>query len=107
MGESLAVGHRQRGFSMKLKIMKIVKKPSKFGGDFYYIYFKDTAEGGKSYKTCVSSTFRNFGHWRSIVERFKPDGDCDYFVNNARLKGSKGNTIDADNAPSLIITPKE
>lgn len=48
-----------------------------------------------------------FGHWRSIVERFKPDGDCDYFVNNARLKGSKGNKIDADTAPSLIITPKE
>jgi|LSQX01.1.fsa_nt_gb hypothetical protein len=92
---------------MKLKIMKIIKKPSKYGGHFYYLYLKDTTENGKSYKSCLSSNYRNFAHWRGIINRFNPDGKYDYFITNARLKGNKGNVIDADTVPLLQVTPRE
>lgn len=93
---------------MNLKIMKIVKKPSRFGGHFYYLYLKDPSDGGnKSYKSCLSSNYRNFGHWRNIINRFNPEGKFDYFITNAKLKNSKTNVIDADNAPRLQLVPKE
>ena len=87
--------------------MKIVKKPSRFGGHFYYLYLKDPADGGKSYKSCLSSNYRNFGHWRNIINRFNPDGEFDYLITNAKVKNSKTNVIDADNAPRLQLVPKE
>lgn len=51
---------------MKAKITKITKKPSKYGGQFYYIFFK--GEDGKSYRTMTGTKFGNWQRWGLIAE---------------------------------------
>lgn len=83
----------------KLLMTGCKERESKYGGTFYYVYFKDY-ETGVSYKTCVSPNYRNFKNWRSAIESFK---DKVVEVENVR---ANGNLIDADSLPKIIISEK-
>lgn len=85
---------------MIAKAIKLVKNPSKFGGYFYYIFFKD--ENGKSYKTCVGSTFRNFRNWQEIVVELE---DNELWLNGLQVKAD--GLIDADSVPFKCLSPTE
>ena len=83
----------------KLLTTGIKERESKYGGRFYYVYFKEY-ESGKSYKTCLSPNYRNYKNWRSLIESFK---DKVVEVENAR---ANGNLIDADSTPKIIISER-
>lgn len=83
----------------KLLTTGIKERESKYGGRFYYVYFKEY-ETGKSYKTCLSPNYRNYKNWRSLIESFK---DKVVEVENAR---ANGNLIDADSTPKIIISER-
>lgn len=83
----------------KLLTTGIKERESKYGGRFYYVYFKEY-ETGKSYKTCISPNYRNYKNWRSLIECFK---DKVVEVENAR---ANGNLIDADSTPKIIISER-
>lgn len=83
----------------KLLATGIKERESKYGGRFYYVYFKEY-ETGKSYKTCISPNYRNYKNWRSLIESFK---DKVVEVENAR---ANGNLIDADSTPKIIISER-
>ncbi len=83
----------------KLLMTGCKERESKFGGTFYYVYFKDY-ETGASYKTCISPNYRNFKNWRSAIESFK---DKVVEVENVRANGK---LIDADSLPKIIISEK-
>lgn len=78
---------------MNAKVIKVQEKPSKYGGKFYYIFFKGEKDG-KSYRTCVFPQCRNFGKWRELINKFKKDDDFDWIA--VGLKVKKGNLLDAD-----------
>jgi len=76
---------------MKATFLKYSKKPSNFGGFFYYIFVK--GEDGKSYRGCIGDGFINFGKWNRILATAER-GDI---LENLRLKEYKGKPIiDAD-----------
>lgn len=56
---------------MRALITKVEEKPSKFGGVFYYCFLK--SDKGKSYKTCLYPNFRNFGRWKSVIEKARQE----------------------------------
>lgn len=78
---------------MELKVLKIQEKPSKYGGKFYYIFFKDQSSG-KSYRTCVFPQCRNYGAWNRLIRDFTRDTDHDFIARGLRVK--KGTLLDAD-----------
>lgn len=83
----------------KLLMTGCKEQKSKYGGTFYYVYFKDY-ETGTSYKTCVSPSYRNFKNWRNAIENFK---NKVVEVENVRANGK---LIDADSLPRIIITER-
>jgi len=52
---------------MKAQITSIKPTLSKYGGKFYYVFFKN--EQGESYKTCLYPNMRNFARWRSVMKQ--------------------------------------
>lgn len=50
---------------MKAKITKIQKKPSRYGGFFYHVFFSD---GDKSYYSYIYPKMRNFARWKKVLE---------------------------------------
>lgn len=81
---------------MKLKITSMNSQPSKYGGEFYYIFFKDI-ETGKSLKTCVSNNFRNYRNWKNIIERYSNKEDI--VITNVI---THTNLVDADSLPQIV-----
>ena len=71
---------------MKAEITQVSKVPSKYGGHFWYMFFK--GEDGKSYKTCISPACRNFERWEQVL------GAIGLKLDKLNIK--KGNLIDAD-----------
>lgn len=78
---------------IRAQITRIDEKKSYRGGIFKYIFFKDMATG-KSYRTCVSSEFRNYSHWQDVrvgmilSKLFTKSGclidaDSEFFVENS------------------------
>lgn len=47
-------------------IIKIQKRKSRYGGHFYYAFFKD--DKGKSFYTCLYPKMRNFARWNKILK---------------------------------------
>lgn len=80
----------------KLLVTGIKENQSKYGGKFYYVYFKEY-DSGKSYKTCLSPSYRNYKNWSSLINNFK---DNTVEVENVR---ANGNLIDADSMPKITI----
>ena len=83
----------------KLLVVGVKEQNSKYGGKFYYVYFKDY-ETGASYKTCLSPNYRNYKNWSSVIENFK---DKVVEVENVRANSK---LIDADSTPKIIISEK-
>lgn len=80
---------------IKAQLVKTQKTPSKYGGDFFYLFFK--GEDGKSYRSCVVSTYRNWKNWRDIVENFSEDSPI--WLDGLSLKNGM---VDADSNPRII-----
>jgi len=76
---------------MKAKITKISESNSKYGGIFYYIFFKDLE--GASFKTCVYPKYRNFVRWGYLIEKYYAGSD-EIWLDDLRLK--LGRLVDAD-----------
>jgi hypothetical protein len=76
---------------MKATLLKTESRVSKYGGTFYYAFFK--GENGKSYRSCLFPKMGNFARWKSIVGK-----------ENVILDGLniKGNLVDADSYPSIV-----
>jgi len=70
---------------MIAKITKIEKRSSRYGGYFFYAFFK--ADSGKTYYSCLYPKMRNYVNWKPYLkEGIK--------LKNLRVK--KGRLIDAD-----------
>ena len=52
---------------MKLTVLKIQKKKSKYGGVFYYVFMK--SDLGQSFKSCVSPAYGNWKRcsWNKVI----------------------------------------
>ena len=86
---------------MNLKIMNIEKQPSKYGGYFYYIYFRNE-DDGRSLKTCVAENYRNYKNWKSIIQTF--DKSKKTVITNIRIKNG---LVDADSKPIIVGKEKD
>lgn len=84
----------------RLLVTGVKEMNSKYGGKFYYVYFKEY-ETGKSYRTCLTPGFRNYKNWEKVINNFD---DNVIEVENVR---ANGNLIDADAMPTIIISEKE
>lgn len=85
-----------------LELLKIDKHASRYGGYFYYLFFKDKA-AGKSYKTCVADNCRNFSKWAFIIYAKDQDGNFKMIgrlFGNMYTKSEK--LINADSMPELV-----
>jgi hypothetical protein len=51
---------------MQATLVKLEKKPSRYGGYFYYAFFKN--KDGKSYYTCLYPKMRNFKKWKPLMK---------------------------------------
>jgi len=82
---------------MKARVMKITENYSKYGGKFFYIFFK--SETGESYRSCLFPLCHNFKHWKPIIDR-KDEG---LWLDHLLVKD--GRLIDADSVPVIIKDP--
>lgn len=80
-----------------LLVTGLSESKSKYGGVFYYVYFKDY-ETGKSARTCLCPSYRNYSHWKKLVDNYKKNVAIE--VDNARI--NKG-MVDADCLPKIMI----
>ena len=76
---------------MKGILLKTQESKSKYGGKFYFAFFKVE---GKSYRSCLYPTMRNFTRWSKFIGR-----------EGINLEGLtlKGNLIDADSFPKEVL----
>lgn len=72
---------------MTAKIVEIQQRPSKWGGIFYHVFFKDA--NGKNFYTYVYPRMRNFSRWKKVLNKGTNLTDLKLMVN-------KNNLIDAD-----------
>ena len=77
------------------QLQNISKHPSKYGGEFYYLFFKDI-ETGKGYKSCVSPNYRNWTKWDKIIENFQLGKTV--ILSNLIIKNG---LVDADSNPKV------
>jgi len=80
---------------MRTTVTGIKKNISKYGGHFYYIFFKN--EEGISLRSCLDPKMGNFSRWEKIIEKAVA-GEV-FEVDNLI---QKGNIIDADSFPKII-----
>jgi len=76
---------------MKAMLLKSERRASKYGGHFFYLFFK--GEDGKSYRSCVTPACRNFAQWKLFL------GRENVWVEGLMVKSK--NMIDADSVPKL------
>jgi hypothetical protein len=76
---------------MKATLIKTQEQVSKYGGKFYYAFFKN--EQGKGYRSCLYPNCRNFVNWKQFI------GKENVWLDNLN---TKGNLIDADSKPVEI-----
>lgn len=77
---------------MIVTLIKIEKRPSKYGGFFYYCFMK--ADGGKTYYTYVYPKMRNYSNWKPYMKK-------GIKLKNLRVK--KGRLLDADSPIKEVI----
>jgi hypothetical protein len=82
-----------KGVNMKAILLKTQEQTSKFGGKFYYAFFK--GEDGKSYRSCLYPNYGNFARWKHLIGK-----------EGVTLTGlnARGGMIDADSFPQVINT---
>ena len=76
------------------KLIKLEKKASRYGGYFYYAFFKGS-DDGKSYYSCLFPKMRNFSRWKKVLE-------IGTILSNLRLVKGKNKLIDADSKFKVI-----
>lgn len=76
-------------------------KASKFGGDFYYLFFK--RDDGRAFRTCLAPSMRNFSRWDPVMRAVKAGKEV--ILENLREKNSA--MIDADSIFKMQITQKK
>lgn len=81
---------------MEARIMKVDEKRSRYGGIFYYVFFKDTATG-KSIKSCIDPKMGNYKRWQEFLAPGIVLGNLRVIT---RRNGST--LIDADSLPEFI-----
>jgi hypothetical protein len=94
----------ERKESVKGKILRIEKKPSKYSSTlpFFYFFFKN--ESGRSYRSCISPIYRNYIRWNNIVSNAIPG---ETWLDGLIIKTVKGEEIvDADSFPRIILPIK-
>jgi hypothetical protein len=80
---------------VRAKLIGQEKHPSKYGGVFYYFFFKD--EKGKSLRSCVTPNCRNFKNWEQLL------GKEGITIDNLKVKRHNGDVIvDADSVPKIV-----
>lgn len=72
-------------------LIRTQEMPSKFGGKFYYAFFR--GDDGRSYRSCLTPSCHNFNRWRPFI------GKEFIKLDNLILKGGM---IDADSTPTEI-----
>lgn len=83
----------------KLLVTGLKEQKSKYGGEFYYVYFKEY-DTGNSYRTCLTPSCRNYKNWISLINNYN---DKVVEVENVRAEGK---LIDADSLPKITISEK-
>lgn len=78
---------------MTAKIIKIQKKSSRYGGFFFYVFFKGLDD--KSYYSCLYPRMRNFTRWNKVL-------DVGTTLSNLKLVKGKDKLINADSRFVLI-----
>lgn len=86
---------------MIAKMIKLSENPSKYGGSFYYAFFKD--QENNSYKSCIATNCRNYKNWKEIISNFDESTGC--WVDGLVTKGP--GLVDADSNPRLCLSPSE
>lgn len=76
---------------IEAKITGSSKIASKYGGHFYYIYFKGF--DGKAYRTCADPKCRNFKKWEALMKTYN-ETKKEIWITDMNLK--KDSLIDAD-----------
>ena len=72
---------------MVATLIKLQKKRSKYGGYFYYAFFK--GEDSRSYYTCLYPKMRNYSRWKKVL-------NIGTTFSNLRLVRDKTKLVDAD-----------
>lgn len=85
----------------RVKVTGVQRSKSRFGGDFFYVFFKDME--GKSYRTCIYPKYRNFAMWGDLIEE-RSRKSIDIYLTG--LTERKEGQIDADslNNSGQIVT---
>jgi len=68
-------------------LMKLEKRPSRYGGVFYYAFFKTS--DGKSVYTCLYERMRNYKRWKKVLK-------VGTVFSKLKLVKGKKNLVDAD-----------
>ncbi len=76
---------------MRATLLKTQEGTSKYGGKFYYAFFK--SESGKSYRSCLYPNCGNFKRWAGFI------GRKEVILDNLV---EKENIIDADSFPKEV-----
>jgi len=76
---------------MRATLLKTQEQVSKFGGKFYYAFFK--GDDGKSYCSCLYPNYGNFKRWQCLI------GKENVVLDNLNVRG---NMIDADSFPKIV-----
>jgi len=72
---------------MTAEIIKIQKRPSKYGGFFYLVCFKGL--NGQSYISYIYPKMRNYARWKKVL-------DVGITLSGLHLVKGKRNLVDAD-----------
>ena len=78
---------------MTAELIKINKRPSRYGGYFYLVCFKGL--DGKSYISYIYPKMRNYSRWKKVL-------DTGITLSGLRLVRGKKNLIDADSRFSIV-----
>ena len=74
-------------------LMKLEKRPSRYGGHFFYAFFKTS--DGQSVYTCLYERMRNYKRWKKVLK-------VGTVFSKLRLVKGKKNLVDADSKFSIV-----
>jgi len=75
-------------------ITKIEKKASRYGGHFFYCFFR-SIDGRNTYYSCLFPKMRNFKRWSKVM-------DIGTTLSNLKLVKGKDKLIDADSNFKIV-----
>lgn len=78
---------------MVATLIKLEKKPSRYGGHFFYAFFKAT--DASSYYTCLYPRMRNWTRWSKVLK-------IGTVFSGLKLVKGKSNLINADSNFKIV-----